>query len=151
MSYVTLTYHLIFSAYGRLMSINHDCEHELYRFIYYFLKSRDIFVRRIGGMPDHVHILCDIPPKHAVADVVKSLKAESSKYLLANPHFPLWQKWSRRYGCFTVSYMGREAVREYIMNQRIHHSTCSFREEFMTLMVQNGYTPDIPALGDGEV
>ena len=150
MSYVTLTYHIVIATYGRLHSIDPDYETELYRFIFTYLKNRDVYVRRIGGMPDHVHILCDIPPKYAISEVIKGLKAESSKYLLSNPHFPHWQKWSRRYGCFAVSADKREIVKNYIMNQRSHHITQSCREEFVSLLLKDGFSIEVPALGDKE-
>ena len=81
MSHIAFTYHLVFATYNRCPTIVQEHERELYNFIYRFLIKRDVFIRRIGGMPDHVHLLCDIPPKHAVADVMKLLKIESSKFM----------------------------------------------------------------------
>ncbi|MDE5919516.1 MAG: IS200/IS605 family transposase, partial [Duncaniella sp.] len=94
MSHTSLTYHIVFSTYRRMKVIDILHERELYKYIYDFSKNRGIFIRRIGGMPDHIHILCDIPAKIAVAEYVKLLKAETSKFLRVNPHFPQWVKWS---------------------------------------------------------
>lgn len=88
MSYTALTYHIVFGTYRRKNVININHERELYKYMYDFATERQVLVRRIGGMPDHVHIICDIPAKLAVADFVKLLKSESSKFMKINPHFP---------------------------------------------------------------
>lgn len=91
MSHTAFTYHLIFGTYRRHQTIPIEHERELYKFIYDFSVKRGIKIRRIGGMPDHIHILCDIPAKTPVAEYVKILKGESSKFLRANSHFKNWQ------------------------------------------------------------
>lgn len=91
------------------MTIVAEHERELYKFIFDFASAHGAYVRRIGGMPDHIHILCDIAPTIAVADFVRVLKAESSKFMKANPHFPYWEKWAEGYGIFAVDASSREA------------------------------------------
>ena len=91
-------------------------------------------------MPDHVHILCDIPATVAVADFVKVLKSESSKFMRVNPDFPNWEKWSEGYAAFTVDLDSREARRQYIMNQKEHHAKSTFDEEFRQLLATYGLT-----------
>ncbi len=87
MSHISLTYHLIFSTHQRLPSIPIAHEREMYKFLFDFSTQRGVKIWRIGGMPDHIHILCDIPPKLSVADYVKLVKAETSKFMRTNPHF----------------------------------------------------------------
>ena len=72
-------------------------------------------------MPDHVHIMISIPPKHAVAQVVGYIKGKSAIHIartytgrrrsFVGQHF-----WARGY---FVSTVGRDeaAVREYIRDQ----------------------------------
>ena len=67
-----------------------------------FSKEHGIFIRRIGGLPVHVHMLCDISAKIAVSEFVKLIKTETSKFMRVNPHFPKWEGWSEGYGGFTV-------------------------------------------------
>lgn len=142
MSHTALTYHLIFSTYYRQPVINIEHEKELYKYICDFSIYRGVFVRRVGGMPDHVHLLCDIPPKIALSDFVQLLKAESSKFMRVNPNFPNWQGWTAGYGAFTVSSDIREAVRRYIMNQKQHHCHHSFADEYKTILMEAGIKYD---------
>lgn len=138
MSYTALSYHLVFSTYCRKRTIFQDHERELYMFMHNFLKARGIHVHRIGGMPDHVHILCDIPAKYAVADIVKLLKCESSKFMGVNPHFYAWEGWSEGYSAFAVDASLRETRRQYIMRQREHHANVEFHTEHLELLRENG-------------
>ncbi len=138
MSYTALTYHIIFGTYRRMRVINSEHERELYKFIYDFSTGRDIKIRRIGGMPDHVHILCDIPAKTAVADYIKILKSETSKFLSVNRHFEHWDKWAEGYAAFSVDASLREVRRQYIINQRQHHCRLSFADELRQMLREAG-------------
>ena len=126
-------------------------EKELYKFIFSFASVRDVVIRRIGGMPDHIHILCDIPPKIAVADFVRLLKSESSKFMKSNPHFPYWVRWAEGYGGFSVDASSRETRIAYIMNQKEHHKRLSFAEEYRKILSEAGLPYDTPVLGDDKV
>lgn len=149
MSHVALTYHIVIGTYKRKPVIEQNHEKELYKYMYDFLTKRKVFVRRIGGMPDHVHILCDIPPTIAVADIIKIVKSESSKFMRVNPHFPYWEQWAEKYGAFSVDASLREVRRKYIMNQREHHQRQNFSDEYCNLLMENGLScVDEPILGD---
>lgn len=148
MSHIALTYHIVIGTYHREYVISEDHEKELYKYIFDFAGKRGVFIRRIGGMPDHVHILCDIPATIAVADFIKLIKSESSKFMRVNPHFPLWKKWAPKYGAFTVDASSREVRRRYIMSQKEHHKRISFREEYRNFLREAGFPDGTPILGD---
>lgn len=150
MSHTSLIYHIIFGTYRQLCSINTEHEKELYKFIYDFAMNRGVFIRRIGGMPDHVHILCDIPAKISLSDFVKLIKAESSKFMRVNPHFPLWEKWANGYGAFSVDKSSCENRRTYIMNQKEHHRQKNFAEEYREFLREYGFADDTKLLGDDD-
>jgi len=100
-------------------------------------------------MPDHVHILCDIPAKIALSEFVKLLKTETSKFLRINNHFPLWKRWAEGYGAFTVDASLREVRKRYIMNQREHHAVVGFKSEYREMLSEAGFSSDEILLGDG--
>lgn len=148
MSHIALTYHIVFGTYMRVKSIDTDHERELYKFINDLSRSHGCIIRRIGGMPDHVHILCDIPAAISVAEYVKLIKTESSKFLRVNPHFPTWRRWAEGYAAFTVDASLRETRVEYIKNQKEHHRGVSFSEEYDDMLAKAGIknTPSTPPL-----
>ena len=72
-------------------------------------------------MPDHVHMLLSIPPKHAVSQVVGYIKGKSAIHLARTygerkRNFVGQSFWARGY---FVSTVGRDEalIREYIRNQ----------------------------------
>lgn len=148
MSHISLTYHLVFGTYRRMAAIDESHEKELYKFMYDYSVRRGAFVWRIGGMPDHVHILCDIPAKVAVASFVQTLKTESSKFMRVNGHFPLWRAWADRYGAFSVDASSRESIRRYIIGQKEHHRSQSFVEEYRKLLMNAGIHGETVMLGN---
>ncbi|MDE5608667.1 MAG: IS200/IS605 family transposase [Muribaculaceae bacterium] len=142
MSYTNLIYHIVLGTHKRERVIFVSHERELYSFMYKFLMERGIKIYRIGGMPDHVHILCEIPSKYSVSEIVRILKSETSKFMSANSHFNCWSKWGEGYGAFTVSMGDIDRVRQYIANQKVHHTHDSFEAEFRQLLIENGLALD---------
>lgn len=76
----------------------------------------DCPVRRVGGSEDHVHILCRFGRTITVADLVKELKRESSKWLKAKSPELSDFFWQNGYGAFSVSPTHVEMLRKYIAN-----------------------------------
>ena len=60
MSYTKLIYHIVFRTKYSVKAINKDNERDLYAYIYGIATNYDAYVYRIGGMPDHIHILITI-------------------------------------------------------------------------------------------
>jgi putative transposase len=88
---------------------------------------------RVGGVEDHVHILCQLSKTLSVANRVCELKRESSKWLKeqagVTPHF----QWQQGYGAFSVSPSHVEGLCDYIRNQKEHHLRESFQDELRRL------------------
>ncbi len=96
---------------------------------------------KINGVEDHVHLLVGLRATHRVADVLKEIKAASSKWV----HQELRQSlfvWQEGYGAFTVSASQLEAVKNYIANQEEHHRRKSFQEEYLEFLEQYGVEYD---------
>jgi REP element-mobilizing transposase RayT len=83
---------------------------------------------------DHVHILAHLSPTLAVADVVRDVKANSSKWINDLPDIASLFEWQKGYGVFTVSYSQIDSVQSYIRNQEEHHKTKSFQDEYIEFL-----------------
>ena len=144
MSFTKSVYHIVFGTKLRQPSIPIDIDRKLYKILYDLMKSYGAFVYRIGGMPDHVHILVDITSKMALSDFVKRLKQESSYLLRKDSAFSDWNGWAEGYGAFTYSISEIPKVIEYINNQKEHHKKVSFIEEYRQWLIEMGVSPDEP-------
>ena len=92
----------------------------------------------VNGMPDHVHILCSLPKTSALSDFVRTIKAESSKWLKhVDNHYAKFA-WQEGYGAFSVSPTLLKKTENYIMQQREHHKKRDFAEEYKLFLDVNG-------------
>lgn len=91
----------------------------------------------IGGVSDHVHLLAQPSASLAVADVVRDIKANSSRWMNELPGSKHAFEWQKGYGAFAVSYIRIPKVREYIQKQKEHHTPAqkavSFDNSFVRL------------------
>lgn len=142
-----MKYHLVISTYKRQQMIPQGKEKLLYRYINNFCKERNVGVIALNGMPEHVHMLCEIPATIALSEFMKVLKSESSKFLRQCGHFPKWNRWAKGYGGFTVDPRSVDVIKAYIDNQKKHHQRGTFYEEYLAILKRYGLTTD-EVLGD---
>lgn len=91
-----------------------------------------------NGMADHIHLAASIPPTMAVADFVRTVKANSSGRLHDTyAHLSAFQ-WQDGYAAFTVSPSVLPQVKRYISQQAQHHRRLSFQEELLALLEKHG-------------
>ena len=122
MSFWRAYYHLVWPTKHRAPLIDATVEQRLYPYLIKRAAELEVYVHAINGWHDHLHLAIAIPPKHAVADVVKHLKGASSHFinheLDENGRFA----WSRGYGVLTFGERQLPFVSTYIQNQKQHHS-----------------------------
>ena len=93
---------------------------------------------RVGGVADHVHILCLLGRTICVADLVKELKRDSSKWAKTQSSELADFYWQNGYATFSVNPGHVETLREYIDKQEEHHQTVSFQDEYRGLLKDHG-------------
>jgi REP element-mobilizing transposase RayT len=122
MSFWRLYYHLVWATKNREHLIQPETEDRLYAYIVRKAAELDAYVYAINGWYDHVHLLVAIPPKHAVADVVKRLKGASSHYLNHAGGLAYEFAWQRGYGALTLGERQRPKAEAYVRDQKDHHA-----------------------------
>ena len=141
-SYISLNYHLVFGTKRRFPMIREEVESDLYSYIGGTLRHLEGKLLAAGGTPDHIHLLVSLSQKHALMDVVRIIKANSSRWLHGSVG-QLGFRWQNGYGAFSVSKSGIEPVTRYIARQKIHHQTESFEEELIRFFEKYGIPYDI--------
>jgi putative transposase len=114
-------YHVVFIPKYRKKAIYGELRRHLGQVFRTLAEQRQSYIEEGHLMPDHVHIMISIPPKHAVAQVVGYIKGKSAihiarTYAGRRRNFVGQHFWARGY---FVSTVGRDeaAVREYIRMQ----------------------------------
>ena len=124
-------YHIVFGCEGRRCSLARDLREDLWPYLQGAAKKCDAKILEAGGMPDHVHLLLEIPPSCAVSQVVGKLKANSSRWISDRAGRFGWQ---RGFSSFTVSHSLRSDVVNYIRRQVQHHCEWTLDEELRRLL-----------------
>jgi Transposase and inactivated derivatives len=138
MSYTQLIYHVVIRTKGNKPTISLKYSDDLYRYIWGIIKDKDCVLYRVNGIEDHVHILFSLRPTIALSDFMRDLKAETSKMLKRTRGFERFTSWSTGYAALTYSSKEKDTVINYIKNQREHHKTISFRDEYILLLKEMG-------------
>ncbi|MFD1141529.1 transposase [Larkinella insperata] len=97
MAYWQILYQIVFGTKYRKPTTNEA----LYRYIWGVLENKNCRLFRINGVGDHVHILCDLHPAVALANLVKDVKAGSSIWMKQSGLFPDFEGWAVGYSAFT--------------------------------------------------
>ena len=128
--------HLVFSTKLRKPFLSSDnLQSELHAYLAGACRNLDSPSLQVGGVEDHVHILCQLSKTLSVADLVRELKRESSKWL--KPRIANFQ-WQQGYGAFSVSPSHVDALKDYIRNQQEHHRIETYQDELRRLFRKYG-------------
>jgi putative transposase len=86
---------------------------------------------------DHIHIFSDLHPTVSLSGYIKDIKVASSVWMKASGKFPKFEAWQEGYGAFTYSIREKDMIINYIKNQKEHHKTETFYDEFKRLLIEN--------------
>ena len=84
----------------------------------------------IGGVADHIHILMSLPKTAALSDLMRVIKAKSSKWLRRLDSYYEPFSWQDGYGAFSVSPSLMERTKQYILGQAEHHKVKTYHDEY---------------------
>jgi putative transposase len=138
-TYTTNLVHCVFSTKERVARIPPDQLEKLWAYVFGIAKNHAIEMVAIGGTENHLHVFIGLPSTMTLADAVRTLKANSSRWMRERRTDFGWQE---GYGAFSVSPSNAEIVKEYIRNQREHHKRRNFEEEFVALLKKSGVDYD---------
>jgi len=88
----------------------------------------------VNGVEDHVHCFFGLKPVVSVSELMKTVKAKSSKYVNDHKLTPQRFEWQEGYGVFSYRQSDVDTIFKYIQNQETHHKTQTFREEYLELL-----------------
>lgn len=136
-TYHSINLHVIFACKDRMALITPEIEKELYPVIGGILRNKDAILLEGNGTEDHAHLLIGLLPRHAPADILRDVKANTSRWIHTKwPKHPF--AWQDGYSVFSVSIGKVKRTREYILNQKQHHEKVTFRQELQWFLDSHG-------------
>ena len=113
-TYTSLLTHVVFSTSGRVPLLTDAIRLDVHSYLGGILRELDAIPIAIGGTADHVHLLTRLPANLALADCMRIVKTNSSRWV--KERWPQQRKfsWQGGYGAFSVSESRRAVVIRYI-------------------------------------
>ena len=141
-TFTNLLVHSIFSTKERSPVINSDLKPRLFGYMGGIIRESKGTLIAANGPADHVHLLMLMPQDTALSDLMRVVKANSSRWV--HQEWPGLRAfaWQVGYGAFSVSQSNTETVKQYIAEQEEHHRRVSFQEEFVAFLKRHGISYD---------
>jgi putative transposase len=132
----------VFAVEGRQNLIKRENNDELQKYITGIVSGQKQKLIAINNMPDHLHLLIGLKPDKPLSDLVRDVKANSSKFINERRWVVGRFSWQEGFGAFSYSRSQLGTVIRYIENQQKHHAKKSFREEYVELLERFGVDYD---------
>jgi putative transposase len=137
-TYSQLLLHIVFSTKHREPWLTAEICSRLYPYIGGIIRAEKGVLYDIGGVEDHVHIYLRWRADHPISDLMRDVKARSSKWIHETfPDLPDFA-WQAGYAVFSVSKSQEDVVKRYIAGQAEHHAKEDFVSELRRLLVAHG-------------
>lgn len=130
-TYTQIYLHIVFAVKGRQSLIPRQHKEALHQYITRIITNKMQTVIRINSMPDHIHILVGMAPDIVLSDLVRDIKANSSKFINTKGWVVGRFEWQAGFAAFSYSHSQLDDVVRYIKNQESHHTRQTFREEYL--------------------
>ncbi|WP_201984712.1 IS200/IS605 family transposase [Hymenobacter rubidus] len=142
-TYTQIHLHIVFAVRGRASLIPVAHAETLYRYMTGIITQQGQKLLVINGMPDHLHILIGLRPDKALSDLIRVVKASSSKFINEQKWLPGKFAWQEGFGAFSYGASQLPAVINYIEQQQAHHAKRTFAQEYELLLQHFGieYNP----------
>ena len=88
----------------------------------------------VNGVEDHMHCFVGLKPAVSVSELMKTVKAKSSKYINDHNLTKARFEWQEGYGVFSYRQRDVDMIYKYVQNQEEHHQEQTFRKEYLELL-----------------
>ena len=133
-TYSQIYIQIVFTVKGRHNLIAKSNREELHKYITGIVGNRNQKLLSIFAMPDHIHLLVGLKPNISISDLVRDIKAGSSKFINDSKWINGKFSWQEGFGAFSYSRSHIDNVVKYILNQEEHHKKQTFKEEYLEFL-----------------
>jgi REP element-mobilizing transposase RayT len=142
-SFAQIYLHIVFSTKHRQPFLQHKpLREEMHAYLGGICRDLGSPSLIVGGVADHLHLLCRFGRMLAVSVFLRELKRESSKWVKTKDPELAQFHWQDGYGAFSLSPGHVGILTSYIARQEDHHSTESFQDEYRRLLEKYGIEYD---------
>ena len=133
-TYTRIYLQLVFSPLARENVIPVKYKEELQKYTTGIVQNRKHKLLAINYMPDHVHIFIGYQPSQPLPDLLRDIKANTSKFINEKRWIPGKFRWQEGYGAFSYGNSQIDDIIHYINTQEEHHKKASFKDEYLKFL-----------------
>ena len=133
-SLVKIDVHLIFHVKSTSVCLRNEDLPRVFAYIGGIIRTIGGVPIIVGGTSDHIHILSSLPATLSLADFVRIIKTNSSKWIKSLDVSYGRFAWQDGYGAFSVSPSILSQTIDYIKKQQEHHRKITFEEEYRAFL-----------------
>lgn len=100
-TYTKIYIHCVFAVKGRQNLISKRWKDELYKYITGIVSNENQKLIAINGIADHVHILLGIKPSKNLSELIRDIKANSSRFINTKKWILGKFEWQKGFGAFS--------------------------------------------------
>jgi len=124
----------VFAVKGRSNLLQKPWRGEVFKYMSGIIKGKNQKPIIVNGVADHVHVFVGLKPSMSIADLVRDIKNNSSKFINEQNFLKEKFAWQEGYGAFSYAHSQIDQVYQYIANQEAHHEKKTFREEYIVFL-----------------
>ena len=102
-TYTQIYIQIVFAVKGRQNLIAKENREDLHKYITGIVQNKDQKMLAVFSMPDHTHLLIGLKPNIAISDLVRDIKAGSSKFITESRWIKGKFQWQVGFGAFSYS------------------------------------------------
>ena len=141
-TYTQLYTHIVFHVKSTGIIMRDEDLERVFQYIGGIIRDEGAIPFAVGGVADHIHILTTLPKNMSLADFMRVIKANSSKWLRRLDSYYESFRWQDGYGAFSVSPSLMKRTTHYIFTQAEHHKTKTYHDEYCEVLDAYGIEYD---------
>jgi len=132
--YNNIYLHFVFTTFNRTKIILEKHRDRIEKYITGIINNNGCHLYRIYANPEHVHFLVSLDPKIDSEGLATIIADSSERFINENKLSPRYFNWQQSCSAFSVSKGDVDKVCKYIMNQKEHHKTVDYVQEYETFL-----------------
>ncbi|RDC56331.1 IS200/IS605 family transposase [Pedobacter chinensis] len=124
----------VFAVKGRRNLLQKPWRDEVFKYISGIIKAKGQKPIIVNGVADHIHVFVGLKPSLSIADLVRDIKNNSSKFINEQNWVQGKFSWQEGYGAFSYAHSQIESVYQYVLNQEEHHRKKTFKDEYLDFL-----------------
>ncbi len=133
-TYSRLYTHLVFSTKRREPWLTESMRARVWAYMAGVVKRSECTLLIANGWVEHAHLLVVRKPKVAESNLVRDVKANSSRWIRESWPDARRFSWQDGFAAFSVSHSKLAEARRYIEGQESRHGRMSYVDEFLALL-----------------